>query len=106
VESVSGVSNTKKRRKPYEFFQKVILLNWALTTVWITFSYILAFIAVMKGMTAPEINSTVTVALVSESLGVSLAYAITNASLKKNLNNNKLKIDTENIVSAIDLGGV
>jgi hypothetical protein len=54
-----------------------------------------------QGISAPEINSAVTLALVSESLGVSLAYAITNSQLKKNLNDNKLKIQN-GIVSFVE----
>ncbi|MDR3149656.1 MAG: hypothetical protein LBT88_06580 [Oscillospiraceae bacterium] len=96
-----GKKKLSKAKKPYEFFQKVILLNWALTAFWITASYLLAFYAIAHEVTAPEINSAVTLALVSESLGVTLAYAITNASLKKNLNNNKLAIDEERRVYPI-----
>ncbi|MDR0818949.1 MAG: hypothetical protein LBN43_05190 [Oscillospiraceae bacterium] len=99
-----------KRKKPYEFFQKVVLLNWLLTALWITASYALAFYALRKGLTAPEINSAVTLALVTESLGVSLAYAITNAQLKHSLNSHDLKINSEtgevSKISPNNLGGV
>lgn len=50
-----------------EFGQKLVAISWAVTIVWISLSYALSF-------TDHNPNETVTVALVTESFGVTLAY--------------------------------
>lgn len=63
-------------RKPKkEFSQAIVITSWAVTIVWITSSFILAFMD-------KSTNSDVTVALIKESFGVTLAYFIYQASLK------------------------
>lgn len=64
----------KKTRK-FEFSQCLVVVSWAVTIVWITLSFILAFFD-------KDTNSEVTVALITESFGVTLAYLMYQATLK------------------------
>ena len=67
--------STKKSRKTKEFGQCLVIVSWAVTIVWITLSFVLAFFD-------KNTNSDVTVALITESFGVTLAYFIYQAALK------------------------
>lgn len=62
-----------------EFGQSLVIVSWAVTIVWISLSFILAFFD-------KDTNSEVTVALVMESFGVTLAYFIYQAVLKNSRN--------------------
>ena len=76
------MTKTKRRRKPkMEFSQKLVALSWSVTVVWIFLSYTLAFFE-------RNPNETVTVALITESLGVTLAYYCYQAILKTSRNKN------------------
>lgn len=101
----------KKERKPLEFFQLVVIISWAITALWISASYILAYLQ-------RNANEAVTLALIGESFGVSLAYAIYQATLKTSLNKHGIAIGADKIPRKIrdivapnnddgnDLGGV
>lgn len=69
----------KRRRSKMEFSQKLVALSWAVTVIWIFLSYALAFIE-------RNPNETVTVALITESLGVTLAYYCYQGVLKTSRN--------------------
>lgn len=77
---------TKKKEK--EFAQCLVIVSWAVTIVWITLSFILAFFD-------KNTNSEVTVALITESFGVTLAYLIYQASLK--ISRNRHGIDKDGV---------
>lgn len=79
----------EKVAKPKKEFSKcIVIVSWVVTIVWITLSFILAFFN-------KDTNSDVTVALVTESFGVTLAYYIYQASLKISRN-----------VSGVDKDGI
>ena len=65
----------KRLQDKREFSQCIVIVSWAVTIVWITLSFILAFFD-------KDTNSEVTIALVKESFGVTLAYFIYQAALK------------------------
>lgn len=71
-----------------EFSQCLVIVSWAVTIIWITLSFILAFFD-------KNTNSEVTVALVTESFGVTLAYFIYQAVLK--ISRNKYGIDCDGV---------
>lgn len=75
----------KKRR---EFAQSIVIVSWAVTIIWITLSFILAFFD-------KDTNSEVTVALITESFGVTLSYFLYQAALKISRN-----------VSGVDKDGI
>lgn len=91
----------RRRRKKMEFSQKLVALSWAITVIWIFLSYALAFIE-------RNPNETVTVALITESLGVTLAYYSYQAILKTS--RNKSGVDRNGvpykIKSKLDAAGV
>ena len=64
-----------KNNKRKEFAQCIVIVSWAVTIIWITLSFILAFCG-------KDTNSEVTVALITESFGVTIAYFAYQASLK------------------------
>lgn len=68
---------TRKSRnhKEFEFGQCIVIVSWSVTILWITLSFILAFID-------KSTNSEVTVTLIKESFGVTLVYFLYQASLK------------------------
>lgn len=78
----------RRLTKNNEFSQSIVIVSWAVTIVWITLSFILAFFD-------KDTNSEVTVALITESFGVTLAYFIYQAALKISRN-----------ISGIDSDGV
>lgn len=69
----------KRLRNKREFAQSLVIVSWAVTIVWITLSFILAFFD-------KDTNSEVTVALITESFGVTLAYFMYQAILKTSRN--------------------
>lgn len=75
-------------KKRAEFAQKIVIISWAVTIIWISLSFILAFYD-------KNTNSEVTVALITESFGVTLAYFIYQAVLKTS--RNKHGIDSDGI---------
>lgn len=81
-------SKANNRLKRAEFAQRIVVTSWAVTIVWISLSFILAFID-------KDTNSNVTVALISESFGVTLAYFIYQAILKTS--RNKYGVDRDGI---------
>ena len=98
----------REKRRPLEFFQTVVIVSWAITALWISASYILAYLQ-------RNANEAVTLALIGESFGVSLAYAIYQATLKTSLNKHGMAIGADKIPRKIrdiiaddtdDLGGV
>ncbi len=80
-----------RRSGKREFFQLVVLISWAITALWISFSYVLALLD-------KNTNEAVTLALVGESFGVSLAYAIYQATIKTSLNKKGLAIRKDGTV--------
>ena len=77
-----------KKKSTKEFSQSLVMLSWAITIVWISLSFALAFFD-------KDTNSEVTVALITESFGVTLAYLIYQAMLK--MSRNKHGIDQDGI---------
>jgi len=75
-----------KRKKPKEFSQKLVVISWVVTIVWIFLSYILAFFE-------RNPNETVTVTLIIESFGVTLSYFCYQAILKTSRNKNGVDKD-------------
>ena len=71
-----------------EFSQCIVIVSWAVTIVWITLSFILAFFD-------KDTNSEVTVALITESFGVTLVYFLYQAALK--MNRNKHGVDHDGV---------
>lgn len=78
----------RRRRKRMEFSQKLVVLSWAITVVWITSSYILSWLNLNP-------NETVTVALITESFAVTLSYFAYQAILKTS--RNKTGVDKNGI---------
>jgi RsiW-degrading membrane proteinase PrsW (M82 family) len=76
----------RKRKKPKEFSQKLVIVSWIVTIVWIFLSYILAFFE-------RNPNETVTVTLVIESFGVTLSYFCYQAILKTSRNKHSVDKD-------------
>ena len=69
-----------KTKKPkFEFAQSIVVTSWVVTIVWISLSFVLAFFD-------KDTNSEVTVALITESFGVTLAYFFYQAILKTSRN--------------------
>lgn len=84
-----GTTKNKGRRlKRAEFAQQMVVVSWAVTIVWISLSFILAFLD-------KDTNSEVTIALITESFGVTIAYFAYQAVLKTN--RNKHGIDSDGI---------
>lgn len=81
-----SVGNRLQNKK--EFGQCIVIVSWAVTIVWITLSFILAFMD-------KSTNSEVTVALITESFGVTLSYFLYQAALKISRN-----------ISGVDRDGV
>lgn len=79
---------SKKKKKKLEFAQKLVIVSWIITIVWITLSFALAFFD-------KDTNSEVTVALITESFGVTISYFIYQAMLK--MSRNKHGIDSDGI---------
>ena len=83
------MGTTKSNRlKRAEFGQRIVVVSWAVTIVWISLSFILAFLD-------KDTNSDVTIALITESFGVTIAYFAYQAVLKTN--RNKHGIDSDGI---------
>ena len=78
----------RRRKKRMEFSQKLVVLSWAITVVWITSSYILSWLNLNP-------NDTVSVALITESFGVTLSYFVYQAVLKTS--RNKTGVDKNGI---------
>lgn len=76
------------RLKKKEFSQSIVIVSWAVTIVWITLSFALAFFD-------KDTNSDVTVALITESFGVTLSYFIYQAALK--ISRNVSGVDSDGI---------
>lgn len=77
-----------KKKSRTEFSQKLVIVSWIVTIIWISLSFVLAFFD-------KDTNSEVTVALITESFGVTIGYLIYQASLK--MNRNKYGIDANGI---------
>lgn len=77
-----------KKKPKKEFSQLLVIVSWVITIVWISLSFVLAFFD-------KDTNSEVTIALITESFGVTLAYLIYQASLKISRN-----------VSGVDKDGI
>lgn len=71
--------NKSESQKRMEFSQRIVAISWIITVIWISFSFILAWYN-------KDTNSTVTVALISESFGVTVGYFIYQATLKNSRN--------------------
>lgn len=80
------------RGKKKEFSQCLVIVSWTVTIVWITSSFILAFFG-------KDPNSEVTVTLIKESFGVTLAYYLYQASLK--ISRNIHKVDPSGVPYSI-----
>lgn len=78
----------KKKNSKKEFSKILVIISWAVTIVWISLSFALAFID-------KDSNSEVTIALITESFGVTLAYFIYQASLK--ISRNVCGVDNEGV---------
>ena len=81
-------SSGKRLPNRREFSQCIVIVSWAVTIVWITSSFILAFFD-------KNTNSDVTVALIKESFGVTLAYFIYQAALK--ISRNVSEVDSDGV---------
>lgn len=75
-------------RPKMEFGQKLVVISWAITIVWISLSYALSFVD-------RNPNETVTVSLITESFGVTLAYFGYQGILKTS--RNKHGVDKDGI---------
>lgn len=82
------ISVGKRLQNKKEFGQCIVIVSWAVTIVWITLSFILAFFD-------KDTNSEVTIELVRESFGVTLAYFIYQAALK--MSRNKHGVDRDGV---------
>lgn len=82
----------KNKKKKTEFAQKLVIASWAVTIVWISLSFILAFFD-------KNTNSEVTVTLITESFGITIAYFAYQAILKTN--RNKHGIDSDGVPYSI-----
>ena len=71
-----------------EFSKVLVVMSWVITIVWISLSFALAFFD-------KDTNSEVTISLITESFGVTLAYFIYQATLK--LSRNKHGIDLDGV---------
>lgn len=78
----------KKKTPKREFSKVLVIMSWVVTIVWISLSFALAFID-------KDTNSEVTISLITESFGVTLAYFIYQATLK--LSRNKHGIDLDGV---------
>lgn len=78
----------KRKNSKKEFSQVLVIVSWSITIVWISLSFALAFFS-------KDTNSEVTVALITESFGVTIAYFLYQASLKISRN-----------ISGVDRDGV
>ena len=81
------MSKSKKNTK-MEFSKVLVIVSWVVTIVWISLSFALAFFD-------KDSNSEVTVALITESFGVTLAYFLYQASLK--ISRNKYEVDFDGV---------
>lgn len=94
VSSICLVANTKgdnmdtKNKQKMEFSKKLVVVSWIITIIWISLSFLLAFFG-------KDANSEVTVALITESFGMTLAYFIYQATLK--ISRNKYGIDCDGV---------
>lgn len=75
-------------KKRSEFSQKLVIVSWLVTIIWISLSFILAFLD-------KDTNSTVTVTLITETFGVTISYFIYQCMLK--INRNKHGIDYDGV---------
>lgn len=78
----------KKKNSKVEFSKVLVIISWAITIVWISLSFTLAFFN-------KDTNSEVTISLITESFGVTLAYFIYQASLK--ISRNICGVDREGV---------
>ena len=72
-------NNNNNNKKKSEFSQGIVVTSWIVTIIWISLSFVLAFLD-------KSTNSDVTVALVTESFGVTVAYYAYQAILKTSRN--------------------
>lgn len=79
---------SKRNNRKKEFSQVLVVMSWVITIVWISLSFALAFFN-------KDTNSEVTIALITESFGVTIAYFIYQATLK--LSRNKHGIDLDGV---------
>lgn len=78
----------RKNTKRKEFSKVLVIISWAITILWISLSFTLAFFD-------KDTNSEVTISLITESFGVTLAYFIYQASLK--ISRNVCGVDKDGI---------
>ena len=71
-----------------EFAQRIVVISWIVTVIWISSSFILAWYN-------KDTNSAVTVSLITESFGVTVGYFIYQAVLKNS--RNKYGVDNDGI---------
>lgn len=79
---------SKKKNTKKEFSKVLVIISWAITIVWISLSFALAFFD-------KDSNSEVTIALITESFGITLAYFIYQASLK--ISRNVCGVDSDGV---------
>lgn len=77
---------SKPSKSKMEFSQKLVIISWIVTIIWISLSYLLALLN-------KDTNSTVTVTLITETFGVTIAYFIYQATLKTNRNKHGISCD-------------
>lgn len=87
------LKKVKKQQKKMEFSQKLVVVSWAVTIIWIFLSYVLAFFD-------KNTNEMVTVSLITESLGITLAYFCYQAILKTS--RNKTGVDANGVPYKIE----
>ena len=85
VSTETTITKTKTSKKS-EFAQKIVVVSWAVTIIWISLSFILAFLD-------KDTNSDVTIALITESFGVTIAYFAYQAILKTSRNKHGIDSD-------------
>lgn len=78
----------KRKTSKKEFSKVLVVMSWVITIVWISLSFALAFFD-------KDTNSEVTISLITESFGVTLAYFVYQATLK--LSRNKHGIDLDGV---------
>lgn len=80
------MAKKKRGRKKLEFSQKLVIVSWAVTIIWIFLSYALAFIE-------RNPNEMVTVSLITESFGVTIGYLTYQGALKSSRNKHAVDED-------------
>jgi len=85
----------KKKKKKREFSKIAVVVSWLITSMWITYSYLLSTAALWLQVTDFDPNSSVTGLLVTESFAVTISYFVYQASLKTS--RNKHGIDSDGV---------